>query len=121
MNGVTVNNSYTSAELVVTLLAGVPLRLVRSNSTVTHARKKRSSTSSYAIDSILRRRASDLNGDTALIIGPSPSGNRGGLMIAQEGQRWIVTLITYFGDPVQSDLRVSLSLHASCPLRSSMM
>lgn len=53
---------------------------------------------------LFRRRASDLNGDTALIIGPSPSGKRGGLMIAQEGQRWIVTLITYFGDPVESEL-----------------
>jgi 2-polyprenyl-6-methoxyphenol hydroxylase-like FAD-dependent oxidoreductase len=53
---------------------------------------------------LFRRRPDDLNGDTALIIGPTPLGKRAGLMIAQEGQRWIVTLITYFGEPVETDL-----------------
>ena len=45
-----------------------------------------------------RRRLDDLNGDSAAIIPSTPQGKRGGVMLAQEGDRWTVTLISYFGN-----------------------
>ena len=45
-----------------------------------------------------RRRATDLAGDVAAIIPPTPGGKRGGVMLAQEGDRWTVTLIAHFGN-----------------------
>jgi 2-polyprenyl-6-methoxyphenol hydroxylase-like FAD-dependent oxidoreductase len=47
---------------------------------------------------LFRRRATDLNGDSAVVVPPTPEGKRGGVMLAQEGDRWTVTLITHFGD-----------------------
>jgi 2-polyprenyl-6-methoxyphenol hydroxylase-like FAD-dependent oxidoreductase len=38
-----------------------------------------------------------LNGDSAAVIPPTPQGKRGGVMLAQEGDRWTVTLIGHFG------------------------
>jgi len=43
-----------------------------------------------------RRHPDDLDGDLAIIIPPTPSGKCGGVMIAQEGGRWAVTLISHF-------------------------
>lgn len=37
---------------------------------------------------LFRRCATDLNGYTAIVIPPTPSGKRGGVMLAQEGDRW---------------------------------
>jgi 2-polyprenyl-6-methoxyphenol hydroxylase-like FAD-dependent oxidoreductase len=51
-----------------------------------------------------RRRPTDLNGDTAVIIPPTPEGKRGGVMLAQEGDRWTVTLIAHFGNYAPEDL-----------------
>ena len=51
-----------------------------------------------------RRRLEDLNGDMAVIIPPTPLGKRGGVMLAQEGNRWTVTLINHFGSGAPSDL-----------------
>lgn len=51
-----------------------------------------------------RRRPNDLNGDRAIIIPPTPDGKRGGVMLAQEGGRWVVTLITHFGSSAPPDL-----------------
>ena len=46
-----------------------------------------------------RRRPADLGGDSGAIIGPDPpSGPRGGFILAQEGDRWIVTLAGWLGD-----------------------
>jgi len=45
-----------------------------------------------------RRRPSDMGGDVAAIIPPTPTGKRGGVMLAQEGDRWTVTLIGHFGE-----------------------
>jgi len=55
---------------------------------------------------LFRRRATDMSDDNAVavIVAPTPLGKRGGLMIAQEGQRWIVTLINYFGEHVPPEL-----------------
>ncbi len=43
-----------------------------------------------------RRRKEDLDGDLAAIIAPTPRGKRGGVILAQEGDRWTVTLLSYF-------------------------
>ena len=45
-----------------------------------------------------RRKPTDLNGDAAVVIPPTPTGKRGGVMLAQEGDRWTVTLIAHFGN-----------------------
>ncbi len=45
-----------------------------------------------------RRERLHLGGDTAVIIPPTPTGKRGGVMLAQEGDRWTVTLIAHFGN-----------------------
>jgi 2-polyprenyl-6-methoxyphenol hydroxylase-like FAD-dependent oxidoreductase len=51
-----------------------------------------------------RRKASDLGGDMAAIIPPTPEGKRGGVMLAQEGERWTVTLISHFGPAAPEEL-----------------
>ncbi|HLK69441.1 MAG TPA: hypothetical protein VKU19_38685 [Bryobacteraceae bacterium] len=51
-----------------------------------------------------RRLPTDLNGDRAIIIPPTPSGKRGGVMIAQEGGRWSVTLIAHFVPAAPSEM-----------------
>lgn len=50
------------------------------------------------------RKPTDLNGDTAVVIPPTPEGKRGGVMLAQEGDRWTVTLIAHFGNYAPEDL-----------------
>jgi 2-polyprenyl-6-methoxyphenol hydroxylase-like FAD-dependent oxidoreductase len=51
-----------------------------------------------------RRHPGDLNGDLAVIIPPTPSGKCGGVMLAQEGGRWTVTLISHFGPSAPAEL-----------------
>ena len=51
-----------------------------------------------------RRKPTDLNGDTVVIIPPTPEGKRGGVMLAQEGGRWTVTLIAHFGNYAPEEL-----------------
>lgn len=46
----------------------------------------------------------DLDGDGAVIIPPTPEGKRAGAMLAQEGDRWTVTLISYFGNYAPAEL-----------------
>jgi 2-polyprenyl-6-methoxyphenol hydroxylase-like FAD-dependent oxidoreductase len=46
---------------------------------------------------LFRRRPTDLDGDKFAVIPPTPEGKRGGVMLAQEGDRWIVTLFGHFG------------------------
>ena len=46
---------------------------------------------------LFRRRPTDLDGDVALIYGASPETGRSGAMLAQEGDRWIVTQAKYSG------------------------
>jgi 2-polyprenyl-6-methoxyphenol hydroxylase-like FAD-dependent oxidoreductase len=45
-----------------------------------------------------RRRPGDLRGYNAVVVPPTPAGKRGGVIVAQEGDRWTVTLMTHFGD-----------------------
>jgi 2-polyprenyl-6-methoxyphenol hydroxylase-like FAD-dependent oxidoreductase len=51
-----------------------------------------------------RRDPRHLGGDAGTIIPPTPSGKRGGVMIAQEGGLWTVTLIAHFVEPAGADL-----------------
>ena len=46
----------------------------------------------------LRRRPGDLAGRCFFSVSPSPSQPRACGILAQEGERWIVTLVGYFGD-----------------------
>ena len=51
-----------------------------------------------------RRRSDDLNGDRGAIIAPDPRfGQRVGFMLAQEGERWIVTLAGWLGEHPPTD------------------
>ncbi len=53
---------------------------------------------------LFRREPHHLNGDVAAIIPPTPQSKRGGVMLAQEGDRWTVTLIGHFGQSAPADL-----------------
>jgi len=53
---------------------------------------------------LFRRRATDLDGDLAALIPKTPDNKRGGVMIAQEGDRWTVTLYSHFGNYPPSEL-----------------
>ncbi|MBD5634797.1 MAG: hypothetical protein IAI49_09995 [Candidatus Eremiobacteraeota bacterium] len=64
---------------------------------------------------LFARRTGDLNGDNAFIIPPAPSTKRGGGIIALEGDRWIVTLITHFGEYPATDLAGFIEFARSLP------
>jgi 2-polyprenyl-6-methoxyphenol hydroxylase-like FAD-dependent oxidoreductase len=53
---------------------------------------------------LFRRRLTDLDGDLAAIIPPTPEGKRGGVLLAQEGDHWTVTLIAHFIPPAPEEL-----------------
>jgi 2-polyprenyl-6-methoxyphenol hydroxylase-like FAD-dependent oxidoreductase len=50
-----------------------------------------------------RRRPSHLNGDLALIVGPTPHIRRLGVALAMEDDRWIISLGGYLGDVPPTD------------------
>ncbi len=50
-----------------------------------------------------RREAQHLDGDVFATIGATPANRRAAGMLAQEGERWIVTLAGYFGDYPPTD------------------
>ena len=62
-----------------------------------------------------RRRPTDLNGDAVAVIPPTPEGKRGGVMIAQEGDRWIVSLTTHFGNIPPPDVPGFIEFASSLP------
>jgi flavin-dependent dehydrogenase len=45
---------------------------------------------------LFRRRPGDMGGRMAAVVPPTPDGKRGGVALAQEGDRWTVTLISHF-------------------------
>ena len=51
-----------------------------------------------------RRRPQDMNGDMGAVIPPTPHGKQGGVMLAQEGDRWTVTLVSHFGNYAPAEL-----------------
>jgi len=62
-----------------------------------------------------RRLPTDLNGDYVAIIPPTPEGKRGGVILAQEGDRWVVTLITHFSNSAPGDLPGFIEFASSIP------
>lgn len=64
---------------------------------------------------LFHRRADHLNGDTAVIIPPTPEGKRSGVMLGQEGERWTVTLVGYFGRVAPSDLEGFIAYAKTLP------
>ena len=62
-----------------------------------------------------RRRPDHMNGDMGAIIPPTPSGKRGGVMLAQEGDRWTVTLIAHFGNYAPGDLPGFIEFASTLP------
>jgi 2-polyprenyl-6-methoxyphenol hydroxylase-like FAD-dependent oxidoreductase len=62
-----------------------------------------------------RRRSADLNGDVAVIIAPTPHGKQGGVMLAQEGDRWTVTLTSHFGNYAPLELEGFIEFARNLP------
>jgi 2-polyprenyl-6-methoxyphenol hydroxylase-like FAD-dependent oxidoreductase len=52
-----------------------------------------------------RRRPTGFDDDLAVLIPKTSDGKRGGVMIAQEGERWTVTLYSHFGGYPTSELK----------------
>ena len=65
---------------------------------------------------VYRRKPGDLGGNTHLIVAPkAPLQKRGGVLLAQEGDRWIVTLIGMVGDFAPTDEAGFLAFARSLP------
>jgi 2-polyprenyl-6-methoxyphenol hydroxylase-like FAD-dependent oxidoreductase len=63
-----------------------------------------------------RRKPGDLGGNTHLIVAPkAPQQKRGGVLLAQEGDRWIITLIGMVGDVPPTDEPGFLEFARSLP------
>jgi 2-polyprenyl-6-methoxyphenol hydroxylase-like FAD-dependent oxidoreductase len=62
-----------------------------------------------------RRQPTDLDGDALVVIPPTPQGKRGGVMLAQEGNRWTVTLIAHFGNYAPEDLSGFIAFARTLP------
>jgi len=62
-----------------------------------------------------RRRKEDLDGDLAAIIAPTPSSKRGGVILAQEGDRWTVTLLSHFAAGAPPELPGFIDFAAKLP------
>ena len=62
-----------------------------------------------------RRHRAQLNGDIAVIVATTPEGKRGGVMLAQEGDRWTVTLIGHFGHAAPPELAGFVEYARSLP------
>ena len=61
------------------------------------------------------RRPTDLGGDVAVIVPPTPQGKRGGVMLAQEGDRWTVTLFGHFGDYAAEEVEGFIEFSRTLP------
>jgi 2-polyprenyl-6-methoxyphenol hydroxylase-like FAD-dependent oxidoreductase len=62
-----------------------------------------------------RRRPEHLQGDLSTIISPSFPNWRGGVILAQEGDRWIVSMAGYLGDHAPTDEEGFLEFAKSMP------
>lgn len=63
----------------------------------------------------LFRRDPQASGDKFAVIPPTPAGKRGGVVLAQEDNRWIVTLFGHFGNEARPDLPGFLAYAKSLP------
>jgi hypothetical protein len=64
---------------------------------------------------LFRRSLEDINGDGAVVIPATRDGKRGGVMLAQEGLRWTVTLIAYFGNHAPVELEGFIEFAKTLP------
>jgi 2-polyprenyl-6-methoxyphenol hydroxylase-like FAD-dependent oxidoreductase len=64
---------------------------------------------------LFRRRPQELGGRDAFVIPPPPAGKRGGVIIAQEGDRWTVTLMSHFSDFPPSELAAFVEFTRTLP------
>lgn len=64
---------------------------------------------------LFRRNPRDLAGDVAAVVPPTPDGKRGGVMLAQEGGLWTVTLIGHFGNAAPPELDGFIAYAKSLP------
>jgi 2-polyprenyl-6-methoxyphenol hydroxylase-like FAD-dependent oxidoreductase len=62
-----------------------------------------------------RRIPTDIGGDRAIIVAASPSCPRGAALLAQENDRWLLTLIAYHGDAAPPDDAGFADFAASLP------
>lgn len=65
---------------------------------------------------LFRRRPTDAGGDLAILISPTPESKRGGVMIAQEHDRWTVTLTGHFGNAAPTDMPGFLEYARTLPV-----
>jgi hypothetical protein len=64
---------------------------------------------------LFRRSPLDLHADGAVVITPTPETKRAGVMLAQEGDRWTVTLVSYFGNYAPTELEGFIEFARSLP------
>lgn len=64
---------------------------------------------------LFQRDPAHLGGDEAVVIPPTPAGKRGGVMLAQEGGRWTVTLVTHFSAKPPEELPGFIEFARSLP------
>jgi 2-polyprenyl-6-methoxyphenol hydroxylase-like FAD-dependent oxidoreductase len=62
-----------------------------------------------------RRRPEHLDGDIAALIPPAQNGKRGGVMLAQESDRWVVSLIGKFGEVAPPELDGFIAFSRTIP------
>lgn len=103
--GVTVGDDILSADLVIDATgrgSRSPLRLKDIGYEAPH-------TETIGIElryttRLFRSRPNDLPGCDAVVVTPTPTSKRGGVIVRQENARWSVTLMTHFGDFPPQDL-----------------
>lgn len=64
---------------------------------------------------LFQRDKRHLDGDLGIVVPPTPAGKRGGVLIAQEGDRWTVTLIAHFVPAAGEDIDAFRSFAALLP------
>ena len=66
---------------------------------------------------IFRRESRHMNGEAFVSIPSTPEGKRGGVVLAQEGDEWIVTLTGNFGHQAPEDLDGFIEYAATLPAK----
>lgn len=64
---------------------------------------------------IFQRRSRHMNGDVFAVIPQTPEGKRGGVVLAQEDDRWIVTLFGFFGEKAPEEMEGYMEFARSLP------
>ena len=77
--------------------------------------ERRSGVETRYASRFFRRHSGDLAGKLAVIVASSPELRRGGVMIAQEGDRWLATLAGRGGEQPPTDLDAFIDFARSLP------